>query len=311
MRFDVILRAVGKGGMRTVLIGLAVVIAAFIVRRLTAGSLNRRPLQAGKLVVITGASSGIGEEIAYLASAKGCRVLLVARGAQALTRVATACLEKGAPAAAVLTADLSSDVDRQRLAQEVNAHATEHPLDCVILNAGRGGITAFNASDATIAIARELMELNYFANVDLVRRLLPTIEKQQSRILAISSLSGVLAVPQRSQYCASKAALQAFLNSVRMELGPRGVQITTVCPSYVQTPFHSKVMNVDGVPPARQGHFMSATLCASKAIDAMESGKSELVMTTSGSWAYRLRPFMPAFIDKQVNRVAQKSFKKE
>merc|ERR1712146_156362 len=133
----------------------------------------------------------------------------------------------------------------------------------------------------------------------------------RSRMLVLSSLSGVLAVPHRAQYCGSKFAVQGFFNSLRMALGPKGVQITTVCPSYVQTPFHQRVLNIDGVPPARRGHFMSAEDCAKRAVRALEEGKQELVLSTGGWLAYHLRPGLPGVVDGLVMKVAARSFKED
>jgi short-subunit dehydrogenase len=294
--------------MRFWIVGVVLAVAALVLKRLFLAS-RRRPLRQGGLVVITGGNAGIGEQIALIAAKRGCAVLLAAKNQQQLDRVADLCRLAGAPAVTTVSIDLTSHDERGRLASAILDAASTRPIEALVLNAGRGAITPFTASEATLDIARQMMELNYFANVDLIRRLVEKLTASRSRVLVMSSLSGVLAIPQRAQYCASKAAVQALCNSLRFELAPKGVSITLICPSYVKTEFHTKVLSVDDAPPSRKGHFMSAAKCAELSVDAMEHGVSEYMMTIGGSLAYRLRPWIPTVIDQIVAQQAKKSFK--
>lgn len=290
---------------RFALLGLIVLGAVLqLVRRRMR---RARPIRAGRLVVVTGASGGIGREIAIVAARRGAALLLTGRNVEALGTTADLCKQAGAAHVSIEACDLMLDQDRRRLIECVRSAPCA--LECVVLNAGMGGITAFDGSDTSMKITRDLMELNYFANVDLVRRLLADITAANSRLLVISSLSGVLAVPMRAQYCASKFALQAFFNSLRMQLRAADVGITTVCPSYVATDFHHKVMSVAGVAPARKGKFLSAAACAERAIRGLEAGEHEVVLSLDGWLAYHVRPWIPEIVDAFVARVAQKSIR--
>ena len=280
----------------------AALLGAILIWRKLAGR-RRRPFKSGSLVVVTGASSGIGEEIAVQAARRGCRVLLTARNVAELNRVAARCKEAGSPESIVCRAELvdangvlNSD-DIGRLAATVIG--LRIPLECVVLNAGQGSLTTMDTSDEPTRIARAVMELNYFANVDLVRRLSDKIVADKTTILVMSSLSGVLPIPLRAQYCASKFAVQGFFNALRHELGPKGVGITLVCPGYVATNFHSRVQ---GGATAKRSGFMTAAKCAELAVDAAEQGKPELIMTLSGKLAYSLRPWLPEAIDRMISK---------
>jgi short-subunit dehydrogenase len=293
--------------MRTPLLVAAVVVGALVViARRWAAARAFRALDPKRLTVVTGASAGIGRAIALACAKRGCHIILTARDAEALSLVAADCKAAGAASVAVVKADLTKDADRAELAEAVNSAPFQ--LDTLVLNAGRGGITQFNSSEQSFAIARELVEINYLANVDLVRRLHDALCLNRGRVLVMSSGSGIMPVPHRAQYCASKFAVQGFFETLRMELAPKGVTVTIVCPSYVATEFHQKVLNVDGVAPARKGHFMSAEFCAERSIAAVEQGERQVLLGSGLRAVNLLRPWLPVFIDSQIARVASKSF---
>ena len=291
-------------------IGLVVAYLAqsYIRRRLRASS--KRASYKNKIALITGASSGIGIDLAIQASRRGCHVLLVARNRQNLEAVADQCKEAGASDVTVCPCDVTKIEDISNLAQVCNSIGKK--LGYVALNAGRGGICDFDESDDSEKIARDLMEINYFSNVNLVRKLLVKIKEDRADILVISSLSALLATAQRTQYSASKFAVQGFFNALRMELSPLGINISIICPGFVQTPFHAKVMTTAaaGGAPERKGHFMSSAECAKLAMNALESGDFELPMTLKGVVGYTLRPLLPSVVDMFAGKVAKGSLKK-
>jgi short-subunit dehydrogenase len=292
-------------------LGIAVALYAIsqIRRRLRVNA--RRSSYKNKIAIITGASSGIGVDLASLASQRGCHVVLVARSKENLEKTADQIKTLGASGVTVCPCDVTKAEDVDNLVRV--CQAIGKPLGFIALNAGRGGISNFDETDECEKIARELMEINYFANVNLTRKLLPKIKSDRADILVISSLSGILGVPQRSQYCASKFALQGFFNSLRMELRPSGINVTISCPGFVQTPFHAKVLATTaagGHAPERKGHFMTSLECASLSLEALEAGDYELPMTLKGVVGYSLRPFIPSIVDMFVGKVAQGSLKK-
>lgn len=282
--------------------------AQYIIRRRVRAH-QRRQSYNGKIALVTGASSGIGTDIALGAAARGCHLLLVARNRENLEKVAEQCASAGACGTTVCPCDVTQIDEITNLAQVCKSIGKK--LGFVALNAGRGGICDFDETDESEKIARDLMEVNYFSNVNLVRKLLPQIKEDKADILVVSSLSGILATTQRTQYSASKFAVQGFFNALRMELSPLGINITIACPGFVQTPFHSKVMTVAtaGGPPERKGHFMSSSECAQRSLSALESGDYELPMTLKGIVGYTLRPLIPSIVDSFAGKVAKGSLK--
>jgi short-subunit dehydrogenase len=290
------------------LVAIAVAVIGVVVlwRRRNAKRLNLK----GKVVVITGASSGIGREIATLMAKRGAHLVLAARRRPEIEAVAAECGALGAPSATPIVCDVTNDHDRKELfaaAQRIGGGA---PLGLVVLNAGMGGITDFDSSDASLQIARDLMEVNYFANVGLLQLFLGALRQHRASVLVISSISGVLGTPQRTQYCASKFAMQGFCNALRTELKEAGAGLTVACPSFVQTDFHKKVLTAQGEAPNRKGKFMTPATCAELVVGAVDRGDSELIMTAHARLGYLLRPWMPTVVDSLAARTARGSVKK-
>lgn len=293
-------------------IGLvAAIVAASVVRRKLRGA-SRVKRFAKTLAIVTGASGGIGRCLALEYARRGCHVVLVARNRENLDKVAAECRAvQGCAGTTVCPCDVTKIADIDQMV--ANVRGIGLPLGVLVLNAGRGSICNFDESDDTERIARELMEINFFANVNLARKLLPLIKASQSDVLVVSSLSGILATPGRTTYCASKFALQGFFNALRLELqadSPQSV-VTLACPGFVQTEFHQRVMTTAaaGGAPERKGHFMSAEECATQCCRALDEGTEELPMTLKGWLGYVLRPLIPSVIDGIAIRVAKSSLK--
>ena len=252
----------------------------------------RRSLD-GCRVIVTGASSGIGRAIAIGLAEKGARVLASARREGRLQRLTAEIAESGG-SASYCVGDVTVPGDRQtlvdRACQELGG------LDALINNAGLGGMGEFHQADPERV--RQVMELNFFAPVELIRMVLPQLRNGRSPIIVnVSSVLGHFAVPNKSEYCASKFALHGFSDALRAELTAEGIDVLLVSPSTTATEFFD-VATSDGKPQAKlPKRAMPPSLVARKAIRAMELGKREIILSAGGQfmvWVDRLFPWLSA-----------------
>ena len=186
----------------------------------------------GKHVIVTGASSGLGESLALEMAARGARVTLMARREQQLDGVAEQIVSAGGEAFAVAT-----DVTNQESVIESTRRAVETfgPVDVLVANAG---ISPNNsARNLDIAISEETMRINYLGVIYGMQAVLPSmIERGTGTVMAISSLAALRGMPTMAPYCASKAAVSAWMESLRPELKSLGVKLIVAHLGYIKTP---------------------------------------------------------------------------
>jgi len=186
----------------------------------------------GKVAVITGASGGIGKEIALTFARAGARVVLSARNVPALEQLADE-LRKEGHEALVVPAEVTSETDMRRLVERVQAEF--HRLDIVVSCAGvylRGAVR-----DLSLDAIRRCMDVNYYGTVHLIRAAVPVLLAQRSgHIVVISSVDGKKGLPADAAYAASKFAVTGFTDVLRQELRGTGVWATTIFPERVDTP---------------------------------------------------------------------------
>ncbi|XP_053695021.1 dehydrogenase/reductase SDR family protein 7-like [Sabethes cyaneus] len=190
----------------------------------------------GKVVVITGASSGLGEALAHIFFLAGCKVVLCARRKHELERVRKDLLalyttvETHSPVIVPLDlSDINSLPLKIKEILEIHGH-----IDIMINN---GGVSVRSDCVSTaMDVDIKVMLVNYFGTVALTKACLPSmIERKQGRIVCISSVQGKFSIPHRSAYGASKHALQGFCDSLRAEISEHNVKVTLVSPSYIRT----------------------------------------------------------------------------
>ena len=251
----------------------------------------------GKTVLITGASSGIGRALAVLFAREGARLVLTARSRGRLEAVA----REVAPAQAlVVPADLR---DRASLAS-LCAQAIERfqTIDILVNNAGVGLYAPSFLSSPELA--GDLMTLNFLAPVELTRRLLGAIPSGGA-VINISSIAGKVPLPWLPLYSASKYALNAYSDGLRMELGQAGIHVLCVCPGYVDTPFRKNVLQGE-IPEqvAGQKRFMiTAEQCAEATLDALRRKKNTIVTPRIGWVLVALARLLPGVLFSRMAKM--------
>lgn len=250
-----------------------------------------------KTALITGASSGIGRATAGALARQGARLILTARSREGLEQVA----REVAPAEATLIpADLCDRASLEKLA--VEARARFGSIDILINCAGVGMyVPSFEADPLML---RRMFELNFFAPVDLTARLLPAMPRGGA-VVNISSIGGKVPLPWLSLYSASKYALNSYSDGLRMELDGRGIQILSVCPGFVDTPFRDNVL-MGTIPPAvnRQRRFkISAEQCADAIVDGLRKRKRTVVTPRIGWALIALVRLFPGLIFPRMARM--------
>lgn len=260
----------------------------------------RRQLQ-GLRAIVTGASSGIGRETALALAENGVRVLATARRRQRLESLQQEAVRFPGEIH-ILEGDIASHSLRRSL---VEAARNEFGgLDLLVNNAGVGAIGPF--ADADQGRLRHIMEVNFFAPLELIREALPTLASGRTpMIVNVGSVLGHFAVPNKSEYCASKFALHGFSDSLRAELRPQGIDVLLVSPSTTDSEFfeHARGDSSGGVGQ-RPRRGASPRSVARRIVRAIRSGRSEVILSAGGRlgvWADRIAP---AVFNRLMSRFA-------
>lgn len=258
-----------------------------------------------EVVAITGASKGIGAELARQLAAKGARLVLAARGEKELDAIAEACRKLGAKVATV-KADVAVDRDCQAIVS--GAIAAFGRLDTLVNNAGATMWARFE-DIADMSILQRIMQVNYMGAVYCTHYALPHLRATRGRIVGISSLAGRVGVPTRTGYAASKHAMAGFFDSLRIELAGSGVTVTMIYPGFVSTGIRENATGPDGKPigvsPVKEGDVMSAEDCARRIVTAIERREREVVMTARGKVGQWLKLIAPGLVDRLARRAVE------
>ena len=230
-----------------------------------------------KVVWITGASSGIGEALAYEFAQQGARLVLSARRADILEQVKAKC--KNAAQHLVLPMDMTDSSRFAELVLKVESHFGA--VDILINNAGVSQRAL--VKDTILSVDRALLEVDYFGPVALTKTLLPyMLARNSGRLVAVSSIAGLVATPYRSSYAAAKHALRAFYDSMRAEIHDSGVRVSVVYPGFVKTAISLSAFVGDGTTQNKmddaQDAGMSAEEFAKQTVKALAKGQDHIVI---------------------------------
>jgi short-subunit dehydrogenase len=257
------------------------------------------------VVILTGASSGIGREMAHQLARQGAWLALAARDVRRLEQVAHTCREAGGRALVIET-DVAEESQCQRLV--ARTIETFGRIDTLINNAGMTMWALFEDM-RTLAPFERIMQVNYFGSLYCTYYALPYLKRERGRLAAIDSLAGKTGVPIRSGYAASKHALVGLFDSLRIELASSGVSVTLVFPDFVATETRQRALGADGKPlgasPVQEDKVMSAADCARLAIQAIARRQRNAVMGR-GKFLQYLLPFIPGLIDRMAARAIRR-----
>jgi short-subunit dehydrogenase len=252
---------------------------------------------AEKSVVVTGASLGIGREMALQLAEQRAYLTLAARREAELEQVARECRERGGRCIAVPT-DVSREAECKQL---MDRAAREYEsIDVLIVNAGvgmRGNLDQL----PDLSLLKRLMDVNYWGGVYCIFHALPQLEAARGRIVVVSSGGGKLPTPGVSGYASSKWALSGFSDTLRVELAACGVTVTVAYPEWVATGISSRALMPDGRPQGKvvshEVGAMSADECARRILRAAARRKRD-VMSPRLRLGLVLAPILPRLLDR-------------
>jgi short-subunit dehydrogenase len=270
-----------------------------------------------KSVIVTGASSGIGRALALRLADEGAWLALAARDAQRLDSLAAECQQRGGKAIAIPT-----DVADESRCKTLIQHTREAygRIDMMVNNAGMAVVSKLEDL-ADLDLFRRVIEVNFCGAVYCTYYALPFLKETGGRIVNVSSLGGMLAIPGNTSYVASKFAMVGFSDSLRMELAGAGVSVTVICPYWVVTEFHERYLDKDGRPKGPSGRaiytekMMTADQCAQIIVRAARRRKRQIVMWpgTPGIWLKLVFPDLmdrltiSKFLRPVINRLSSES----
>jgi NAD(P)-dependent dehydrogenase (short-subunit alcohol dehydrogenase family) len=255
-----------------------------------------------RVVIVTGASEGIGRALALELARGGAKLVLAARNAERLESAAAECRAAGADALAVST----NVADEHACRGLVNAAVARHGrLDVLVNNAG---ITMWSRFEdlASLDVFERLMRVNFLGAVYLTGHALPHLRATRGQVVAVASLAGLTGVPERTAYSASKHALIGFCESLRIELAGSGVDVTIVAPDFVVTEIHRRAIGPDGRPlgvtPMREQKLMTAEECARRALAAIARRDRLFITSLRGKLGRWIKLVAPGAIDRMAAR---------
>jgi short-subunit dehydrogenase len=259
-----------------------------------------------KVIIITGASSGIGKAMAAEFASRGANLVLAARQYVTLCEIAQALQEQYGIKAIAVQCDVSVEEDCHHLIKQTIA--TFKTIDVLVNNAGISMRALFK--DANVSVLKTLFDVNFWGTVYCTKYALPYITKTQGSVVGVSSIAGYKGLPGRTGYSASKFAINGFLDSLRVENLKTGVHVMTACPGFTASNIRNTALTKNGTQQSEssmdEAKMMSAEEVAKRIANGIEARKRTLIMTFQGKLTVLLSKFLPAFLDKMVYNVFAK-----
>jgi short-subunit dehydrogenase len=259
-----------------------------------------------KIVIITGASSGIGKAMAVKFAARGANLILGARQYVTLCEIAQGLEKQYNIKAIAVQCDVSAEEDCAQLIKQ--AITTFGKIDVLVNNAGISMRALFK--DVDLKVMKSLMDVNFWGTVYCTKYALPEIIKTKGSIVGVSSIAGYKGLPGRAGYSASKYAMNGFLDALRVENLKTGVHVMVACPGFTASNIRNTALDRNG---SQQGEstleedkMMTTEEVATLIVNGVESRERTLIMTFQGKLTVFLSKLLPAFLDKQVYKVFAK-----
>jgi short-subunit dehydrogenase len=252
-----------------------------------------------KVVVVTGGSDGIGKALVDQLLAMGAKVATCGRSHDKLYQ-----LQVNHPSQPLHTmvADMGVAADCERFI--TSTISTFGGIDILINNAGISMRALFK--DLEPEVTQKVMDINFFGSLYCTKHALSSIVERKGDIIGISSIAGNRGLPGRSAYCASKFALQGWLESLRTELKPQGVNVLWISPGFTSSNIRNAALNSEGKShgesPMDENRMMSSDTCATHILRAITKRKRTLVLTGTGKRTVFMSKFFPRLTDKLLHR---------
>lgn len=252
-----------------------------------------------KVVIITGASSGIGEALARKFSEEGSWVVLAARQVEKLL-VLQKELEKHSGRTLIVACDVSIESDCKKLIQETVKEFGR--IDVLINNAGISMRAIFNELD--LGVIRKVMDVNFWGTVCCTKFALPYLLNTNGSVVGISSIAGKKGLPGRTGYSSSKFAIEGFLETLRTENLNKGLHVLVACPGFTASNIRQTALAKDGSnqgeSPRDEKDMMTSEEVATHIYNAIKKRKRDLILTFQGKLTVFLNKLFPAMMDKMV-----------
>ena len=251
----------------------------------------------GKVVVVTGASSGIGEAMAREYAKMGARVVMAARREEELRRIAAE-IESAGGEVEYVACDVVKEEDCRNLIER--AVKRFGGIDVMICNAGLSMRALFD--DCDLSVLHRLMDVNFWGTVNCTKYALPWLQKSRGSLVGISSVAGIHGLPGRTGYSASKYAMTGFLDTIRVENLKKGVHVMTACPGFTASNVRFSALTADGSQqgetPRNEAKMMTPQQVAHIVERGIRRRKRLCLMEWEGRGTHFLKKFCPGFVDK-------------
>jgi len=252
-----------------------------------------------KVVIITGATSGIGKALAFECASRGADLVIAARNFEKLLEISVKLNRPGISVLPVKT-DVSSETDCRELIR--SAVEKFGKIDVLINNAGISMRALFK--DVDLDVLKKLMDTNFWGTVYCSKYALPYLLLSKGSLVGVSSIAGYKGLPGRTGYSSSKFALNGLLEVIRIENRKKGLHVLIAAPGFTSSNIRNVALSKDGSQqgetPLDETRLMPAEKVAQKIADAIERRRRTLTLTMTGKMTLLLNKFFPSFMDKMV-----------
>jgi short-subunit dehydrogenase len=258
------------------------------------------------VVILTGASTGIGEAMAHQLAEQGAWLALASRSTEKLEAVATACRLRGGRVLIAPT-DVTDEAECKALVER--AVAEYGRVDTLINNAGLSMWMLFEEVE-DLGSLEYIMRVNYFGSMYCTYYALPYLKRSRGRIVAVASVAARTGVPTRTGYAASKHAMVGFFESLRIEVEDDGVSVTIAFPDFVASGMHTRSLGADGKPlghnPLQVDKVMNSIECARLILAGAAARKRQVIMSNRSRLGQWLKLVAPGRVDRIAKRAIEK-----